>query len=153
MSNVGKQKMDWESCMIQEKWQRLYRETKWGTLLGVSYANRSSLLKRYMKSKCWGLDLQAVGCPSLPHVSLCHYRLDTACQVVPEESNLGASSAEKGKKKKKKDRESRPCYSEKLLCSCKDGVLEDLWSLISIWFLAHHFNQKKKRKCCKVFKP
>lgn len=52
--------------MFQEKWKRLYRETKWGTLLGVSYVNKSSLLKRYMKSKCWGSGPLGC-CLPLPH--------------------------------------------------------------------------------------
>lgn len=120
----------------------------------------------------WDLQLpgcgQVAACPFPTSAAPCHCQLHTACrQVAPEENVLRLSSKEEGgrgreKKKRKerrkkksrgRERESECCYSEKLLCSCKGLVLEGSQSLISIWFLAHRFNQKKKRKQCKAFEP
>lgn len=82
--------------MLQEKWQRLYRERETSEDTSrCPAANRSSLLRRHMKPKCWGLALRLR--PAPPSLLGAHFTAaDTAGQAAPEEGKLGASSAKAG---------------------------------------------------------
>lgn len=76
-------------------------------------------------------------------------QLDTACQVAPGERKLGASSA-KGVGEgwgKTEGEQALLVRGTSLLLQrwCLKRLMAFLY-VISIWFLAHRFNQKKKRK-------